>query len=431
MKKNVVQGITPTCQYFVLIFSLLVLGPVPVVCQEQLNVEGDVKIRGNVDLHSSGDTSSIYLGEGIKLVTSNAFNTFMGVKAGGNTSFGRENAFFGYQAGSNNEGGSNAFFGYRAGKNNDGASNTFFGYRAGQLNDNSLNAFFGSESGHQNTTGEENTFFGAESGFQNTTGAYNTFLGYNAGTGNVGGSNNTFVGREAGAKADTLSGSIAIGNFAKVDCNNCAVIGSTGDRAVRVGIGTDDPDGHLDIYATSSAATPHILINESIGTYARMRWKNNSDTYWDIAGRTGSPGSQSTAELNFFYNDGSLNVLKLFGDGDATLAGNLMENSDRRLKRDLIPLSPVIYKLAGLSGYYFHWQDRPSQPRQIGLVAQEVQNLFPELVQEDENGILSISYTKFIPVLIEGLKEQQAQIDGQQRQILELQELVQQLVEEK
>jgi hypothetical protein len=45
------------------------------------------------------------------------------------------------------------------------------------------------------------------------------------------------------------------------------------------------------------------------------------------------------------------------------------------------------------------------------VLAQEVRELFPELVQEDKEGILSVNYSGLIPVLIESVKEQQKQID--------------------
>ncbi len=413
--------------FFILFCTLI---SVQLFGQEQLDVEGDAKIRGKLDLHDLNDSTSLYVGYGIEYGLFNLKNTFVGVKAGENTTTGGSNSFFGYQSGAENAGGSNAFFGYHSGKNNDGTSNAFYGYRAGESNENSLNAFFGAESGKTNTSGEYNAFFGAETGNNNSTGSNNTFLGYNSGAGITIGSKNTFIGGETGAKMDTFSGSIAVGYFAKVNCSNCAVIGGTGNNAVQMGIGTDNPASHLDILGTSSSTTPHILINESTGSYARMRWKNtsNASTYWDVAGRTSALNSQGSAELNFFYNDGSLNVLKLFGDGDATLAGNLMENSDRRLKKEISSISGVLYKLNQLHGYYYQWKNRPSPHRQVGLIAQEVQQIFPELVREDDQGMLSVNYTKFVPLLIEGMKEQQEQIKTQQNQIQELTKLVQQLL---
>ena len=54
---------------------------------------------------------------------------------------------------------------------------------------------------------------------------------------------------------------------------------------------------------------------------------------------------------------------------------------------------------------------------QLGMIAQEVQAVFPELVTEDEQGMLSLNYIGLVPVLIEATKTQQTQIDQLQQQI--------------
>ncbi len=65
---------------------------------------------------------------------------------------------------------------------------------------------------------------------------------------------------------------------------------------------------------------------------------------------------------------------------------------------------------------------------QIGVIAQEVEKIAPELVITDEDGFKSVDYIKFTPILIEAMKEQQAIIDNQQKQIDELKRLVEQLM---
>ena len=65
---------------------------------------------------------------------------------------------------------------------------------------------------------------------------------------------------------------------------------------------------------------------------------------------------------------------------------------------------------------------------QIGVIAQEVEKVVPELVITDEKGFKSVDYIKLAPILIEAMKEQQAIIDNQQKQIDELKRLVEQLM---
>jgi len=65
-----------------------------------------------------------------------------------------------------------------------------------------------------------------------------------------------------------------------------------------------------------------------------------------------------------------------------------------------------------------------TKTRQIGLIAQEVELLFPELVSEGPDGFKSVDYSKLTPVLIEAVKEQQKQIDSQNKRIEELEKSV-------
>ena len=113
-----------------------------------------------------------------------------------------------------------------------------------------------------------------------------------------------------------------------------------------------------------------------------------------------------------------------------------------RLKKEA-PASEIPAKLRNDSSFMRTMSARPAllanepdpvaDKRHYGFVAQDVKEVFPELVYEsDSAGLLSVDYIGMIPILLEGMKEQQAQIDQQQQQIEELQEqlvAVQQVLE--
>ena len=65
-----------------------------------------------------------------------------------------------------------------------------------------------------------------------------------------------------------------------------------------------------------------------------------------------------------------------------------------------------------------------SNNHQIGVIAQEVEAVLPELVSEDENGYKAVAYDKISAVLVEAIKEQQKQIDELQKKIIELEEII-------
>lgn len=90
----------------------------------------------------------------------------------------------------------------------------------------------------------------------------------------------------------------------------------------------------------------------------------------------------------------------------------MTQNSDSRLKQNIVPLNGSLQNLQRLNGYRYNWKAATADTTvQTGLLAQEVQSVFPELVKENDKGILSVNYTGLVPHLLEGLKEQQKQLD--------------------
>ena len=99
-------------------------------------------------------------------------------------------------------------------------------------------------------------------------------------------------------------------------------------------------------------------------------------------------------------------------DGSATLSGDLTINSDSRLKSNIVTLGSTLSRLLLIDGKSYTMKANESISK-IGLLAQEVQAAFPELVKTSNNseGTLSVNYQGMIPVLLNAIKEQQAQID--------------------
>jgi len=186
-----------------------------------------------------------------------------------------------------------------------------------------------------------------------------------------------------------------------------------------VGIGTTPSLSRLQVNHDSNSTNSTVELHESNATdFARLSFSNDSGSeLWTIAGRARATGSQEIANLNFFYSDSTGNVLRLIGNGDAILSGSLNELSDIQLKKDITPLDPVLSDLTTLSGYSYKWKNKANTHTQIGLIAQEVQAVYPELVLEDEEGTLSVSYTKMVPILLEAIKEQQQQINELTKEI--------------
>ena len=91
--------------------------------------------------------------------------------------------------------------------------------------------------------------------------------------------------------------------------------------------------------------------------------------------------------------------------GNFTAPGNVTAYSDERLKSNIQTIPDALSKILSLRGVIFDKDGRPG----IGVIAKEVQKVIPEVIVEGE--YLSVAYGNLVGLLIEGMKEQQKQID--------------------
>lgn len=124
--------------------------------------------------------------------------------------------------------------------------------------------------------------------------------------------------------------------------------------------------------------------------------------------------------LNHNSTDGSIfemysggnQTAKIEGsNGNITIAGTLNQASDVRLKKDISTLENALENTLSLRGVSYTWKtDVENQNPQIGVIAQEVEEIYPEFVQTDENGNKSVNYAQMTAVLIEAVKALNAEI---------------------
>jgi len=179
--------------------------------------------------------------------------------------------------------------------------------------------------------------------------------------------------------------------------------------------------------ATNQAATSMGLgtISDNVGMVAvgvnnAAGLGDTAEQYYYVDGEyTGANpgvafvvGNGDINSSNGLRGDNSSNAFIVNYDGSATLAGDLTVNSDARLKSNIVSLGNTISKLLLIDGKTYTMKTNDAIEK-IGLLAQEVQKAFPELVKQagDEEGTLSVNYQGMIPVLINAIKEQQQQID--------------------
>jgi hypothetical protein len=94
--------------------------------------------------------------------------------------------------------------------------------------------------------------------------------------------------------------------------------------------------------------------------------------------------------------------------------------SDKRLKDNIKPLDSALDKVLKISGVEFDWNDTRDENNKplhsykghdVGVIAQEIEEVLPEVVTTRDNGYKAVKYEKIVPLLIQAIKEQQQQIE--------------------
>ena len=132
---------------------------------------------------------------------------------------------------------------------------------------------------------------------------------------------------------------------------------------------------------------------------------------------TGNTFIKGTLNVGADESDTSIN---LFVKGVTTVTGEIRScadivaysTSDCNLKSNLNKICNTQSIISGLSGYSFDWNDKSGKEgSDLGLMAQDVQEVLPSIVKQRDNGYLAVDYIKLIPVLIEEVKRLSAEVE--------------------
>lgn len=115
------------------------------------------------------------------------------------------------------------------------------------------------------------------------------------------------------------------------------------------------------------------------------------------------------AKTLWFGANAGAGTFTLDGSGNLTANGNVTAYSDRRIKKDLVPIQDALGKVRSLVGYTYTRID--TGERQTGLVAQDVQAVLPEAVV-DNGEVLSVAYGNMAGLLVQAINEMQSRIEA-------------------
>lgn len=166
-----------------------------------------------------------------------------------------------------------------------------------------------------------------------------------------------------------------------------------------------------------------LMLEEKENDFARISFRNINGDGWHQAANKGADAASS--QFNFYYVPNASDVFSLSGNGNAILAGTLTQSSDGRLKNNIQPINNASQKIDQIRGVYFNWKEESqSVNTQIGFIAQEIEKVFPELVNTDSKGFKSVAYANMSAVLVEALKEQNQRINTLERELSEIKSLL-------
>jgi hypothetical protein len=265
-----------------------------------------------------------------------------------------------------------------------GTNNAYVGTSAGGFSAGANNAALGYAALANSNAGHDNVGVGSSAALSNSSGYGNTAVGSNAGqtqssgNANTTGYGNTFIGAWSGPGSSTqLTNATAIGAYATVTASNALVLG-----------GINGVNG--------APFTPNVGIGISAPQYPL-----------DVVG--------------------NVHTSTCFIAGSTTIGGTC--SSDLRLKKDVQAFPEVLDKLVKLQPVSFQWRNELPQYHfgsapSMGLIAQDVEQIFPEMVTTDANGYKQVNYSELPYLMLQSIRELKAskdkEIEDLKKQVEEL-----------
>ena len=255
-----------------------------------------------------------------------------------------------------------------------GGSSTAMGSRTTASGD------YSTAMGYQTTaSGSASTASGT---YSTASGVSSTAMGYNT---TASGNDSTAMGYQTTASGGY--GAIAMGDSSTASGLSSTAMGylttSSGNNSTAMG------------YQTTASDYASLVIGQynSSGSSATSASSFNTSNTAFVIGN----GTASNAKSDAF---------KVMFNGDTTVGGDITISSDARLKSNIVSLGSTLSKLLQVDGKTYVMNGK----QKIGVLAQEIKEVFPELVTKDENENLAVNYQGLVPVLINALKEQEERI---------------------
>jgi len=267
---------------------------------------------------------------------------------------------------------------------------------------------------------------------------------------------NIGIGTTSPSEKLDVSGNIQVGDGGsgasiKYNSTNRGTILVNGSEIMRleaagnVGIGTTSPAYKLDVNGTAHY-TGNVSLDDSVqaifGTGSDLKIYHDGSNSYVLDDGTGELRINSGNAVRIRKHDNETMALftangacELYHDnskkiettsagitvtGAITATGDITAFSDERLKEDIRPLEDSLEKVQAIEGVSFVKKNDEDKKQKIGFIAQQLKEVLPEVVHENEDGIHSVAYGNITALLVEAVKEQQEIIGQLEKRIIKL-----------
>jgi hypothetical protein len=249
-----------------------------------------------------------------------------------------------------------------------------------------------------NTSGGSNTSLGYSSLYSNTTGGYNTALGYDSMRTNTTSNYNTDVGYYSLRSNTTGNSNTALGY-------NSLYANTTGNSNTAL--------GYYSLYANTTGSN-----NTALGYYA-CRYVRADGANKTCIGNNSGPASSSTDAISTANQMWlGTNATTVYIQGDLVVSGSLTNSygapyqlSDIRLKNVKGENKSGLEKIKQLKVFNYTFKDDKKKTPRVGVIAQDLQKIFPDAVTKDEKGYLLIRMEDMFYALVNAVKELDAKVN--------------------
>jgi len=290
--------------------------------------------------------------------------------------------------------------------------------------------------GHPLTVQADNVTNGRLLGFNDASGSDKYNFSRQAATGSgasaVPGGLNLSESNVAGGRLFVQDGgNVGIGNTSpgqKLDVSGNARVSGSITTGGSLGVGTNAPAGGLHVTtgnggAGTGASTAGVVMSGTPGQppYLELRGSGAGTTtstpYLDFAETNDVDYSTRLRSISGTLTVEGSNALLLKVNGSVQ-ATNVTYTSDARFKQHVRPLAGALASVLALRGVRYEWNalgvkhGGTAGAPQVGFLAQELENVYPELVSTDKDGYKAVNYAQLTPVLLEAIKELKAENDA-------------------